>query len=101
MKFEQPNERQPNNWRVIVTNLQAEIRDIVHDNSGGVKFLALLADLASRRMDIGLGEDSVEVIMDAIKLDPSLRIHGYVWHMDGPNDNTEGVSRTKMFVYQV
>ena len=84
-----------------MTNLQAEIRDIVHDNSGGVKFLALLADLASRRMDIGLGDESAEVIMDAIKQDPSLSIHGYVWHMAGPNDNTEGILREKMFVYQV
>ena len=84
-----------------MTSLQAEIRNIVHDNSGGVKFLALLADLASQRMDIGLGEDSVEVIIDAIEDDPSLRIHEYVWHMAGPNDNVEGGTREKMFVYQV
>ena len=84
-----------------MTNLQAEIRDIVHDNSGGVKFLALLADLACRRMDIGLGDESAEVIVDAIEGDPSLRIHDYVWHMAGPNDNVEGGVRAKMFVYQV
>ncbi len=81
-----------------MTSLQADIRDIVHDNSGGMKFLELLADLTLRRMDIGL--DPLPVI-GAIAEDPSLRIHEYVWHMAGPNDNVEGGVREKMFVYQV
>lgn len=83
-----------------MSNLRTDIREIVHDNSGGVKFLALLADLACRRLDVGLGPDSAEVIVDTIEEDPTLRIHDYVWHMAGPEGNVEGGLREKMFVYQ-
>lgn len=83
-------------------NLQGQIRQIVHEHSGGVKLIELVTELAMESGKKGHGQvlDADDVML-CIEEDPTLNAYGYVWHMGNVDSDVVAASREKVFVHQV
>lgn len=85
----------------VIMDLQAKIRQIVHENSGGVKLVQLLTELAAESYKADRRVLSADDVMLCIDEDPTLNAHGYVWYMGSANCDVVAASREKVFVHQV
>ena len=83
-------------------DMQARIRQIVHEHSGGVKLVELVTELAVESHEAGHGQGfSADDVMLCIEGDPTLNAYGYVWYMGSADSDVVAASREKVFVHQV
>ena len=74
--------------------LKHEIRELINENSGGIKFTELITELVSRSMEQHGGFDfDPDDIEKAIEDMDGIEILRYSWHF------STKMSREKMFIY--
>ncbi len=81
-------------------DMQARIRQIVQEHSGGVKLVELVTELTMQSYKAGRGHAfDVDAVILCVEADPTLNAHEYAWNMGAPY--ADGVHREKVFVHQI
>lgn len=83
----------------MIMDLQARIRQIVHEHSGGIKLIELATLLTAESCKYNKRMFDLDNLRVCIDEDPTLNAHEYVWNMGAPYD--DGVHREKIFVHQI
>lgn len=84
--------------------LEDYILEVVHQNSGGVKFLELLTDVASAALEGQVDANALDgnfpdILEETVtKMDPKVKVLRYGWCMD-KTGIPGSIQREKIFVY--